>query len=140
MVIAVVVNALLIIGGVIIIVAAMIQRMKTKEMEHRERLAMIEKGIAPGPERPEAFEAWQRRRQLPSRSTSIGVVIVALGLGLMLLIGVAADEVEVGVGVGGAIVMLGAAFIVNGFLHRQSQPPPVWPPATRSEPPGPVAP
>ena len=126
MIIAIVLNALFIIGGVLIIIMAMYQRMKTTEMQHRERLAMIERGLAPGPERdPAAFENWQPRQGHPA-STSVGVVIVALGLGLMLLIGVTASSPDIGLGVGGAIMVVGAAFVVNGELKRRSQPlPPI---------------
>jgi hypothetical protein len=136
MIIAVVLNAVFIAGGVLIIVMAMYHRMKTQEMQHRERLAMIERGLAPGPERnPAAFDSWQPRQGHPA-STSVGVVIVALGLGLMLLIGVTATSPEVGIGVGGSIMVVGAAFIVNGELKRRSQPPISGPPFRPPSPPG----
>lgn len=146
-VIAVVLNGLLIFGGILVILMAMHQRSKEREMQHRERLAMIERGLAPGPERdPHAFEAWQQR-QPPARATSIGVVIVGLGIGLMLIIGVAAATPDVGVGVGGAIVVVGLAFIVNGQLQRRpaqapsaphNYPAPPRAPQAPPDPPGPV--
>ena len=128
MLFALLINAVFITGGVIVIIMAMSQRTKKLEMQHRERLAMIERGLTPSPETdPEQFE-----RSLPprgvSRFTSLGVAIVGLGLGLMLIIGVAGGAPEAGVGIGGATVVLGAAFIVNGYLQRGAQPPP--PPAT----------
>jgi uncharacterized membrane protein YphA (DoxX/SURF4 family) len=112
------------IGGVLIIIAGMRQHTRKLEMQHRERLAMIERGLAPGPAAdPEAFEraSGMRRGHPPSRVTSIGVVIIALGFGLMLLIGFAGDAPETAVGVGGAIVTVGAAFIVIGELKRRTQ-------------------
>lgn len=131
---AIVVNTVFLAGGVLVILMAMYQRQRTREMEHRERLAMIEKGMVPGPERdPRGFEAWQQQNQPPTLATSIGVVIVALGLALMLFLSVAAATPEIGVGLGGAIVVLGVAFIVNGQLRRRSQPPPYWRPP---QPPG----
>jgi hypothetical protein len=143
-------------GGVIIIVVGIQQHTKKLEMRHRERLAMIERGLAPGPEKdPAAFNGWQRRRaQPPGRSTSIGVVAIALGIGLMLMIGVAGGAGEAAIGVGGSIVVLGIAFIIIGELQRRSQPaapssfggpPPDWPPPPprpfgSSEPPRPAGP
>jgi hypothetical protein len=122
-VISIAMMAPLIIGGVLVILMGMYQRTKTLEMRHRERLAMIERGLAPGPETdPEAFEKWQQPARPTSKATSIGVIWIALGLGLMLLIGVTADSPEAAVGVGGAIVVLGIAFIVIGEISRRSQP------------------
>ena len=112
------------IGGVFIIIAGMRQHMRKLEMQHRERMALIERGLTPGPAAdPEAFEraADVRSHHPPSRTTSIGVVIVAIGFGLMMLIGFAGDAPEQAVGVGGAIVAVGAAFIVNGELKRRTQ-------------------
>lgn len=116
-----------IVGGVLIILMGMRQRALTLEMKHRERMAMIERGIVPGPARdPAAFEAWQDRHDRPtSRSTTIGVVVVAIGLSLILMIGFAGGERGAAIGVGGSIVVLGVAFIVNGeLLQRRSYPPP----------------
>ena len=138
-ILAVVLNTVLLIGGVLVILMAMYQRGRTREMQHRERLAMIERGLAPGPERdPAAFDAWHRPRMSPA--TTVGVVICGLGAGLMLLIGVTASSPDVGIGVGGAIVVLGAAFIIVGMLHRRSQPPPQsWGPTNYSATPRPPA-
>ena len=92
------------------------RRAKTRELLHRERLAMIEKGLMPPP------EAWAVRAPAPSegaltpRYRSVGVVITALGLGLMLIIGVAAGQERIGIGIGGAIAVLGVALFVNSYL------------------------
>ena len=118
MLFALLLNAVFIIGGVSVILMAMHQRSKRLEMEHRERLAMIERGMLPSPESdPEQFEASLNRPGV-SRYTTLGIAIVGLGVGLMLLIGVAGGAPEAGVGVGGAIVVLGGALIVNGYLQR----------------------
>jgi hypothetical protein len=115
-----------IVGGVALILMAMYQHTRRLEMRHRERMAMIDKGLAPPPERdPSAFEP--ARPHGSNRATSVGIATVAIGVGLMLLIGVAAGAPEAAIGVGGAVVVLGAAFIVNGRLTtqaRQMSPPP----------------
>ena len=118
MVFALLLNAIFIVGGVVVIVLAMSQRARRLEMQHRERLAMIERGMMPSPETdPARFEASLGRPSL-SRYTTLGVAIVGIGIGLMLLIGVAGGAASAGVGIGGAIAVLGLAFIVNGYLRR----------------------
>jgi len=114
-----------VVGG-LLIVLAMKQRSQTMEMKHRERMAMIEKGIVPEPGRdPAAFETWQQQHETPpSRSMSVGIMIVALGLGFMILVGFAGNEPGAAIGVGGAIAVVGFAFIINGALQRRSPPPP----------------
>jgi len=147
---AVILPLALIAAGVAIILMGMYQRTKSLEMAHRERMAMIERGLMPSPESdPARFEAATRA---PSagvpRFTSLGVAVVGIGLGLMLIISLAGGAPDVGIGVGGAIVVLGAAFIVNGYLQRGAHPPDVRPlprsPAAgtsaSSEPPGPPGP
>jgi hypothetical protein len=147
MLFALLLNTIFILGGVIVIIMAMSQRTKKLEMMHRERMAMIDRGLLPSPEvDPEQFEASMGRPGV-SRYTTLGIAIVGLGMGLMLIIGVAGGAPDAGVGVGGAIVVLGLAFVANGYLQRASQPlPPPPPPRYRapydaprvgpSEPPG----
>jgi hypothetical protein len=112
-----VVFALVVLSGVFIVIMGLRQRSHQLEMLHRERMAMIERGMVPAPEtvmtgghRPVGAAG--------ARSLSLGIVIVAAGLGLMTLIGVAFGEAEVGVGVGGAVAILGAAFIVRAQVVR----------------------
>ena len=137
-VLAVFLNALVIGGGILIILMAMYQRGKKREMWHRERLAMIERGLAPPPERdPAAFDDEEPRRRYPP-AIGVGIVIAAIGFGLMLIIGITANAAEAAVGVGGAIIVLGVAFIVLGALQRRSQPPPPerYPPTPPQPPAG----
>ncbi len=50
--------AVLLLAGLAVIWMAMQSRRQVREMEHRERLAMIERGLVPSPELdPAAFEA-----------------------------------------------------------------------------------
>jgi hypothetical protein len=155
---AVIMPLTIVAGGVVVIVMAMYQRTKTLEMQHRERLAMIERGLMPPPDpgaprnlfapAPRAAAAAAPPR---SRYTTLGVAMVGVGLGLMLLIGVAGGTPDAGIGIGGAVAILGAAFIVNGYLQRSAHVPPAQPPSppmpappsrsfTSTDPPGPIAP
>ena len=112
---------LVILAGVSVLWMAMLNRRRIREMEHRERLAMIDRGLVPPPELdPAGFErhAGAPRIESPTavRSRSAGVIMMGLGLGMMVLLTFAAESPEIGVGVGGAFAVLGAAFFVNAAL------------------------
>jgi hypothetical protein len=100
------------------------RRARMRELVHRERLAMIEKGLMPpaelvasGSALPGALEAAAPPlSRTASRFRSAGVMFVGIGVAVGLIIGVAAFEPTVGFGVGGAIAAIGAAMIVNGML------------------------
>ena len=111
--------------GVFVVFLAMRQRSEALERLHRERMAMIERGQIPLPNQ----SAVRPGSGASSRSLSLGIIVVGLGLALMTIIGVAAGTPDVGIGVGGAIVIIGGAFIVRGFVVRpesqnSSSPPP----------------
>ena len=108
---------LIVLGGVCVIIAGMRYRARILEMSHRERLAMIERGLTPSGELGGAFVAPPNART--SRSLSLGIIIVGLGIALALLIGFASREAEVAVGVGGAVAVVGAAFIVMALVVQR---------------------
>jgi hypothetical protein len=108
---------LLIVTGAIILVISMIQRGRLRELAHRERLARIERGLAPPPEvDPASFEralgqpTWDERVvERSARYRRAGVIVMGLGAGIWMVIGFAAGEPGVAFGVGGAIFVLGLA-------------------------------
>jgi hypothetical protein len=114
-------------AGVFLIFLAMRQRSETLERQHRERMAMIERGHIP------LAETYHRASGAGStRAMSSGIIVVGFGFALMAIIGIAADTPGVGVGIGGAIVIVGAAFIVRSLVVR--------PEPHRTTPPTPPAP
>ena len=142
--IVVVVLFMLILSGVTVLVMAMVNRRKMREMEHRERLAMIDRGLMPSPEAdPLRFESASGLTPPPpstERYRTAGVMMLGIGFGLMVLLTFAAGEPSVALGVGGGWAMLGAAALLNYYiLTRRPQPPPMvrpWnPPSKPSEPP-----
>lgn len=145
-------SALVIVAGFGIIVLGLRHRGKMLEMLHRERLAMIERGLAPSPEHdpgrlrePFPFQGvdrtWPRHpRARPSRTLSMGIFIIAVGLGFAMLIGFAADTPRVGVGIGGAIALLGAAFVVMALLAQRDDAIGDWHPPSPPPPPSPIRP
>lgn len=153
--------ATFILAGAGLMMGAIVNRRKVREMEHRERLAMIERGLIPSPELdPVRFEAAagfaspgdaaaaDRSGATAVRYRTAGVLMIGLGLGLMTLITFTAGEPGVGVGVGGAWAILGAASLINYFLMahradtRSGGMPTRWtpPPSRPQEPPPNAAP
>ena len=101
-----IVLSLMIFAGVAVLWLAMANRRALREMEHRERIAMIQAGMVPAPEAdPLAFEA-----QLETPSTSLsrkdrwrtaGTLTVGFGLALGVLLTFVGEEGS-GFAVGGA--------------------------------------
>jgi len=113
--------AVIVLSGVGLMIAAMMNRRRFREMEHRERLAMIERGVLPSPESdPTGFESGAgfagTEAETGARYRTAGVLMIGFGLGLLVLISAAADNPGVGVGLGGGFAILGAASLLNYFL------------------------
>lgn len=100
-------------------------RARVRELQIRERIAMIEKGLVPSPVAdPRGFDRAVRRYDRrpgrgPHRHRSAGVTLVGVGLGLMLMIAFAGNSPQKAVGIGGFVVMLGVAFIINGMFDQR---------------------
>lgn len=123
--------AVVMFSGVFLIYTAMRQRADSLERQHRERMAMIERGQIP-PAEP------VRRGRASSLAMSLGIIIIGAGFALMTIIGIAAGEPGVGIGIGGAMVIIGIAFIVRSLVVRPpeivSTPPPLPHTRTSEEP------
>jgi hypothetical protein len=105
---------------------AMANRRAVREMEHRERLAMIQRGLLPAPESDplgfeEAVEAFSGAGLKSERWRTAGTLTIGLGIALMILLTFSAGEFSVGFGVGGAFATLGAAILFNGMQLGRSQ-------------------
>ena len=132
---------MVVLTGLVVTIAGMRQRTRMLEMQHRERLAMIEKGLLPSPELdPSGFAqgGWREKRQSTTavRMQSVGIIVIGFGLAIATVISVASEEPTVGIGVGGAIAILGVAFVVNALVtgHQTA----TWhhPPTPGGAPPG----
>ena len=112
----------MIVGGVILVYAGLRHRTKILEMAHRERLAMIERGLTPvGDLDGTAQVAKAQRTARSNKLLSAGIFIVGLGLGLATLIAFASREPEIAVGIGGAIAVVGGSLIVTAVLVHGRQ-------------------
>jgi hypothetical protein len=127
-------------------------RARTRELEIRERIAMIERGLVPPPEvDPRGFDRAMARvdrmrehRHGAGRHRRAGVTLMGVGFGLMVLIAFTANETSVAIGVGGFLVVMGIAFFINSLMEAPVEPPyggprsfgaPTSAPAPPAEPP-----
>jgi hypothetical protein len=129
-----------IIGGITLAVVGTITHARLRELEVRERIAMIEKGLVPPPEtNPRGFEqamdavdrlsqqsgslapGRHRRGRAPERHRNGGIILIGISLGLMLMLGVTTGEPEIGVGVGGFLLFLGIALLITSVLERRDR-------------------
>jgi hypothetical protein len=97
---------------------------RVRELELRERIALIEKGLTPPPERdPERFDRSMQSAITQAtgsgRHRRAGIILMGVGLGLALLISTASTPRR-GIGVGGFIAMVGLAFVVSSFFDTPS--------------------
>jgi hypothetical protein len=130
-----------IIGGISVAIASTISRGRIRELQIRERIAMIERGLVPPPEvDPAGFDRamWHDRpgHGGPARGQRrAGIIVMGVGLGLMVLISVAGGTVREGIGVGGFLVIVGLAFLINSALEPTRD---LWTQGPPAPPPPPV--
>src|SRR5262245_6620675 len=134
-----------IVGGISLAIFKTAAMARVRELEVRERIAMIEKGLIPSPEsNPRGFEQamsamtrsadrdWyedpqlrafmmQRHYRRAERQRGAGITLIGIGFGLMLMLAYAAGEPEQGLGIGGFIVLLGFAFFINSLFDRRDR-------------------
>jgi hypothetical protein len=113
----------MIVGGVILVYAGLRYRTRILEMAHRERLAMIERGLTPVGDLDGTAQqvAKAQRTARSNKLLSAGIFIVGLGLGLATLIAFASREPEIAIGIGGAIAVVGGSLIVTAVLVHGRQ-------------------
>lgn len=107
--------ALFIVGGFALLWMTVLRGAKQAEFRHRERMAMIERGLTP-PDQVLGDPALQRS---DSFKMTLGILLCGLGLALFVLIAFAGGAPGAGFGVGGAFVMLGLALVVSALHARR---------------------
>jgi len=126
-----------IVGGITVAIVNSVNRSRIRELEIRERIAMIERGMVPSPEAdPNGFERRMhtveriQHRHAGSKYRAGGIMVMSVGFGLMALIGFSGAPTE-GVGVGGFLVIIGLGLLINSFF---ATPPPSVPPSSSTPP------
>jgi hypothetical protein len=115
-------------GGILSGIVATLSKARVRELEIRERIAMIEHGLVPPPERdPEGFEQQMRvvdrvqHRHAGPRFRSGGIMVMSVGFGLMMLLWFVGVEREA-IGIGGFLVMIGLGLFVNSLFAAAPMP------------------
>jgi hypothetical protein len=119
-------------------IVSTVMQSRVRELEVRERIAMIEKGLVPPPEvDPVGFDRELSRRdrgisdsgsrgisessyRSSCRHRRIGVTVAFVGLGLMVML-------YPSFRVGGFLLVLGIGFLVNSLLFERTPPDPPRP-------------
>ena len=97
---------------------------RAREHMHRERMAMIERGLVPGAEAdPEKFERmmdWHPSRSLDrsGHSRRKGLLLMGIGAGLAAMFYIQGDTRTVGIGA--LVFLMGVAFFVNAMFEARS--------------------
>jgi hypothetical protein len=136
-----------IIGSFLYAIIQTVVKSRVRELEIRERIALIERGLVPPPEvDPRGFDrAMHRLERHESRSGAgrhrrAGVTVMGVGCGLMILIAFAGGDPQTAIGVGGFLAVIGLAFFINSLIDNRQEPPigPGWtapiPPAEHRPP------
>src|SRR5437868_5123973 len=114
-----------ILGAVAIAIVITLGRVRIRELEIRQRIAMIEKGLVPPPEMdPGGFDRAMRRLAdlrgtRAARHRRAGVTLIGIGLGLIVLLAFTNHRIGEGLGIGGFLAVLGGAFLLNSFLEEE---------------------
>ena len=129
-----------VIGGIASAMFASAQRTRIRELEIRERIAMIERGMVPPPETdPGGFERRMRAidhvqdHHVGARFRAGGIMVGSVGLGLMTFLWFVGAP-RVGVGLGGFLVFIGLGLLLNSALAAPRRVDPPTPPAGVSGP------
>jgi hypothetical protein len=116
-------------GAFVFMIIKTLAKARVRELEIRERIAMIERGLVPPPEvDPRGFDRAMRHMDLreyrhgSARHRRAGVTLMGVG-GLMVLIGFTSNETSVAIGVGGFLVVMGLAFFISSFMESPADPP-----------------
>jgi hypothetical protein len=105
------------------IIVQTLAKARVRELQIRERIAMIERGLMPPPEvDPRGFDRAMNRlehreyRHGSSRHRRAGVSLMGVGFGLIVLISFAFQNPSIAIGVGGFLVVMGLAFFINSLI------------------------
>jgi hypothetical protein len=118
--------AFIVFGGFVLLGLTVWRRVKQAEFRHRERMAMIERGMTP----PDQVLGDAALKKAHGFKLTLGIMLCGFGLALVMLISFAAREPSTAFGVGGAFVMVGLAFVVAALAMKREQDatPPAPPP------------
>jgi uncharacterized protein DUF6249 len=106
-------------GGLGIAIYAVWLGGRAREMRHRERLAMIEKGLAPADSYEPAHGSWGLGEGYRHRRDG-AIMMICVGIGLMMLFGLSSGNWK-SVWIGGFITMFGVGNLTIALLNDRDQ-------------------
>jgi hypothetical protein len=106
-----------VIGGFAIAFYAIWMKSKAREMRHRERMAMIEKGLVP-PQPAEPFAVGDSKPGKARRDS--GIMMVCIGIALMMFFGLSSGNWR-SVWIGGFVLMFGVASLLSALLDERDR-------------------
>jgi hypothetical protein len=95
---------------------------RTREHAHRERMAMIERGVTPPAETAAAAIDW-RGGTSPnpvSRNRRTGIILIGVGVGLAVMLGVVGTGGR-SMGASAFLIVLGLAFLLIAMFDARSK-------------------
>jgi hypothetical protein len=104
-------------GGLGIAIYAIWLSGKAREMRHRERLALIEKGLAPAISGDLEHGNYGQGRSYRSRREG-GIMMICTGIGLMMFFGLSSGNWK-SVWIGGFILMFGVGNLIIALLNER---------------------
>lgn len=110
-------GAFSVLGGFAIAFYAIWQKSKSRELRHREHMAMIEKGIVPPP-LAEAFAAGDEKPAKVRRES--GIMMICIGIALMMFFGLSSGSWR-SVWIGGFVLMFGVASLISALLDERDR-------------------
>ncbi|HYM22207.1 MAG TPA: hypothetical protein VEU08_03335 [Vicinamibacterales bacterium] len=137
-----------IVAWVVVAVVNSMSRARVRELEIRERIAMIERGLVPAPEADpggfdRAMDRYDRMRyryerrgyRRHGRYRRAGITLMGVGFGLMFMLAFLTGEPRIGLGVGGFLAILGIAFFLNSLFESDPPDSTAYPGSSRVPPP-----
>ena len=108
-------------GGFAIAFYALWLDSRKRQMRHAERMAMIEKGLAPSSivDAPAETGAWDAGRRRSQRSSAVWMICLGTGLALMFLL--VNDGSWRQTWIGGFLILFGIANLVNSIMDERDR-------------------
>lgn len=109
-------------GWIIITLYRLYVVSRTREHAHRERMAMIERGLQP-PDTPSTSLVFDERgyRDPAARNRRTGIILIGVGVGLAVMLGVMGAGGRA-TGASAFLIVLGIAFLLIALFDRRSAP------------------
>jgi hypothetical protein len=91
---------------------------RTREQAHRERMAMIERGLQPAADSAPATLDWRGYTDPAARNRRTGIILIGVGVGLAVMLSVIGTGGR-SMGASAFLIVLGLAFLLIAMFDRR---------------------